>query len=131
MSVAVERPLASLKVFTDDWRARRCDDNALGVTRNAFVLWHFIGGRIPAPSIMFQFALYSARGNRLERVLFGALCNMGNFRLYVGLTDHSNGSHSLDEVGVQPFENARIRLALHSNFRCGNLLCATDVSLST
>ena len=67
----------------------------------------------------------------MERVLFGALCNMGNFRLYVGFTDHSNGSHSLDEVGVQPFENDRFRLALFSNICGGNMLCATDVSLST
>ncbi len=75
---------------------------------------------------------FTRRGrNRLDRVLCCALCNMGNFRFYLGLTDHSNSSHGLDEVGVQPFENDRFWLALHSNFRCGNLLCATDISFST
>ena len=80
---------------------------------------------------MFHLALYVSGRNRMERVLFGALCNLGHLRLYVGLTDHSNGSHSLDEVGVQPLENGRFRLALLLNIRCGHLLCATDVSLST
>ena len=103
----------------------------LGVNSNAFVLWLFIGGRIPAPDFMLQFALFASGRNRLERVLCGALCNLGNFRLYLGPTDHFNGRHSLDEVGVKPFENDRFWLALFGNFRCGNLLCITDFSVST
>ncbi len=102
-----------------------------GVNYNAFVLWLSIGGRIPASGLMFQFALYEARRNRMERVLCGAFRNMGNFRIYLGPIGDCNRSHFLDEVGVSPLKNDRIRLALFSDLRCWDLLCTSDVSLST
>ena len=67
----------------------------------------------------------------MERILCSALRNMGSFRFHVGLTGHCHGSRRLDEIRVKPFENDGVRLALYSNLRGGNLLCATDVSIPT